>query len=297
MDFHAQYAGSAERTAEEWAQDREGEGWAGVSTVDHVTQSGRGWPHLSVTLTRFVAATRRLRVSAAYGNNLVRSPVEFAHLALSLQDMSGGRHDAALGSGWDRDEITAMGLPFPSPALRARRYYEAVVIVRSLLTSRSCDFDGEFYNVHIADVGPQVATPPRLAVSLAGKWTIRNIAPLVDRVELAAPGPENFLRGGTFEMSKLAGATPARFREAVEQVRDVNPAVPIWAGVFVAVGDDDSTLPFSRLFAGTMFEGLAGSPSQVAETLHRFKGDGVTGMTVMPMLPGSIERLGPALPS
>ena len=63
------------------------------------------------------------------------------------------------------------------------------------------------------------------------------------------------------------------------------------------MADDHSTLPFARLFAGTMFEGLAGSPSQVAATLDGLKDEGVTGMTVSPKLPGSIERLGPALPS
>lgn len=295
MRFFAQCGSALDSTVEQWAQAREAEGWDGVSTVDHVVSTGRPWPHLFVTLARLAAATQRVRVAAAYGNNLARSPVEFAQAALSLQEMSGGRHEAALGSGWDRTEIEAMGLPFSPPAARARRYLEAITIVRSLLHTGSCEFDGEFYRVHIAGVGPVVPVPPPLAASCAGPWTIRHIAPLVDRVELAAPGPENFFRDGFFDLAKLPSATRHRLREAVGQVRQVNADVPIWAGLFVAVGADEATAPFKDLYAGTVFDGLAGSAGQVAETLHSFAEDGIAGITVMPMLPGSIEKLAPAL--
>ena len=72
----------------------------------------------------------------------------------------------------------------------------------------------------------------------------------------------------------------------------MSPDVPIWAGLFVAVGDRESTAPFNSMYAGTVFDGLAGPPDQVAETLHGFADDGVSGITVMPMLAGSIEQLG-----
>lgn len=292
MRFFAQFGGAADRSIEDWARAREAEGWDGVSTVDHVVSNGRASPHMFVMLARVAAATTRVRFAAAYGNNLARSPVEFAQAALSLQEMSGGRHEAALGAGWDRTEIEAMGLPFLEPPARARRYLEAITIVRALLRTGSCVFDGEFYRVGIDGVGPVVEEPPPLAASLAGPWTIRHIAPLVDRVELAAPGPDNFLRGGSFDASKLPAATRSRLREAIGQVREVSPDVPVWAGLFVAVGDHESTAPFEGMFAGTVFDGLAGPPGQVAETLHGFAEDGVSGITVMPMLPGSVERLG-----
>jgi len=76
---------------------------------------------------------------------------------------------------------------------------------------------------------------------------------LVDRVELAGPGPQNFLRDGRFDASRLQKVTMADLRRAIAQVRKVNPDVPIAAGLFVAVGDEKATAPFAALFEGGLF--------------------------------------------
>lgn len=77
MQFFAQFS-SADGKVEDWTRAREAEGFDGLSTVDHLAVNGQGLPHAFVTLARMAAATSRVRFAAAFGNNLMRSPVEFA---------------------------------------------------------------------------------------------------------------------------------------------------------------------------------------------------------------------------
>ena len=69
----------------EWAARREGEGWSGLAMADHVS-SGRGgvqWHPFSAPGAMAVG-TKRVSLTTAYANNLMRSPVEYAQAALSL---------------------------------------------------------------------------------------------------------------------------------------------------------------------------------------------------------------------
>ena len=283
MEYFAQYGGTTQ-SPEQWAAAREEEGWHGVSAPDHFLPAGRT-AHLFVTLARLVAATSRVRVASAFANNLIRSPVEFAHAALALQQASSGRFEAGLGSGWDRAEIHAIGGHFDEGPVRARRYFEAVTVVRELLRDGRCRFDGEHYHIDVPALGPAVDTPPPLVVSLAGPWTIRHIAPLADRVEMAAPGPTNFLRGGTFDSTAIRTCTMAEFCDAITRVRAANPSVPISAGLLFAVGEPAATSPIASLFDRSVFDGLAGSAETVAANLARFADEGVSRLTSMPMTP------------
>src|SRR6478735_718799 len=148
MEYVAQFSSAGGQQPEAWAGEREAEGWAGISSADHIGGSGGTWPHIFVTLARFINATHRVKVYPAFANNLARSPVEFAQAALALQEASNGRYEAALGSGWERSEIVGLGFDYPEPAARARRFREAVVIARSLLRDGACEYDGEFYTIN-----------------------------------------------------------------------------------------------------------------------------------------------------
>ena len=167
-----------------WARQREDEGWDVLGCADHLFSPRRAYPHLWVTLATFAAATSRPRLTSSFANNLLRTPVEFAQAALQMQAVSGGRFEAGLGAGWDEVEIAGAGLEYPSAGARAGRYAEAIQIVRQLLDKGACQFHGDFYDIDIPMLGPRVEPPPPLVASLGGPRTIREIAPLVDRVEL-----------------------------------------------------------------------------------------------------------------
>ena len=117
----------------QWARDREAEGYPIISVADHIS-SPQPHPHVWVTATTFALATERTRVMIAFGNNLVRSPVEFAQAALTLHRVSGGRCEAGLGAGWAENEITGMGWKFPSARDRVGQYIEALQISAACCT-------------------------------------------------------------------------------------------------------------------------------------------------------------------
>lgn len=62
---------------DQWAADREAEGWTGLAMADHVSHGGKGWWHPSSVLGAMAASTDRVLLTTAYANNLMRSPVEF----------------------------------------------------------------------------------------------------------------------------------------------------------------------------------------------------------------------------
>ena len=293
MEYSAQWGGMVDPGA--WAAQREAEGWSAVSMADHLWVEQIACPNLFVSLSRMVTSTSTVRVSPAFANNLVRSPVEFAHASLSLAHASDGRYVAGLGAGWDAVELQALGIDCPPPAQRARRFREAVLIIQELLHARPCRFEGEFYNIDAPALGPRAEPAPPLTAAVAGDWTIRHVAPLVDRVELALPGPGNPLRGRRMDLTALGLLTEKDLRGAAELVREVNPQAPISATVFVAVGPESEIGPARSTLAGGLLESLVGEANQVADNLQRLAEIGITAATVIPMTSASLDRLAPAL--
>jgi alkanesulfonate monooxygenase SsuD/methylene tetrahydromethanopterin reductase-like flavin-dependent oxidoreductase (luciferase family) len=98
-------------------------------------------------------------------------------------------------------------------------YREAIVIARELLRTGTARFEGQYYNVDVPGIGPLCDPPPPLVASLGGPRTIREIAPLVDRVEIKAAGPAT--RAGALDLAALATVTHDHLRRLVERVRAV----------------------------------------------------------------------------
>ncbi len=299
MEYVAQYNDASVRPGV-FAAAREAEGtWFGVSAPDHVSAAmGAGpfpWRHVFVTLAEMACATNRVHLSAGFGNNLTRSPVEFAQAALALNDLSGGRYDVALGAGWSRDEVLGMGWDYPEDAARARRFKEALQVVRDLLKDGSCQFAGEYFTIDISGLALVRATPPSLIAAVAGQWTARNIPPVVDRVELALPGVANPMHGGKWDASRLGQLTRDELARMCERVRDANPSVSISCCVLVGAGDVATVRLMKEAFAGGFVESCVGEPSEVAEHLAGLADLGISRITTISTVAGSYERLAPHL--
>ena len=263
-------------------------GFDGISCSDHLFRT-RAYPHLWVTLAAMATATQRITIGSAFANNLLRSPVEFAQASLSMQQLSGGRFQAGLGAGWLAREVVGSGLEFPDPARRARRYREAVTIVRELFDRRSCVFAGEFYDVDCPAV-PVVDVPPPLAVSVGGPWTIRNVAPLADRVELKFG---RSTRGGDLDVAELAAAGRDDLRAMVDQVRAVAPTVPIGAFAMIAVGDGPEVDRVRTMLGGGLYSEFVGEPARVLENLRSLGELGIDRVQLTDLVTGSWLRLAP----
>jgi alkanesulfonate monooxygenase SsuD/methylene tetrahydromethanopterin reductase-like flavin-dependent oxidoreductase (luciferase family) len=275
-----------------WARQREAEGWPVISASDHLWDATRPYPHWAVTLTQLAMATSTCRVASSFANNLLRSPVEFAQAALALQRASGGRFEAGLGAGWLEEEITGIGATYPEPAERAGRYAEAMRVVRELFDAGRCTFEGEHLRVDVPKIGPDVDPPP-LVASLGGPRTIREVTPLVDRVELKVISGAT--RGGQLDIGRLAAVDLDHLDRLVGLVRDIDADIPIGVFVLVGCGEHGRLDQLRDALGATLMGSLVGPPEQVADVVRGFADHGISRVQLTPYAPGTFEALAPFL--
>jgi alkanesulfonate monooxygenase SsuD/methylene tetrahydromethanopterin reductase-like flavin-dependent oxidoreductase (luciferase family) len=221
--------------------------------------------------------------------------VEFAQAALALQDLSGGRYEAALGAGWARDEVEGMGLPFPDDRTRARRFKEALQVIRDLLREGACQFDGEHYRISIRGLSPLSESPPPLVAAVAGPWTASNVPPLVDRVEIALPGSAHPMIGGAWDASRLGQLRWDDIARMCDRIRAANPSVLISCGLVYGVGAPAAVAPLRTAFGDGLISSLIGDPADVAARLVEFTELGIDRITLMPFVEGSHAAIAPHL--
>jgi alkanesulfonate monooxygenase SsuD/methylene tetrahydromethanopterin reductase-like flavin-dependent oxidoreductase (luciferase family) len=277
----------------EWARAREAEGWPVLAAADHLWDATRAYPHWAVTLTQLAMVTSRPRITSSFANNLLRSPVEFAQAALALQRASGGRFEAGLGAGWAESEITGIGGRYPSPGERAGRYAESMHVVRELFRHGTCTFTGEFVRVDVPRIGPHVDTPPPLVASVGGPRTIREVVPLVDRVELKVASGAT--RGGALDIAKLADIDVDHLRDLVARVRAVRDDVPIGVFLMAGCGDHPRLAQLKAVLGDGLMGSLVGEPEQVADAIRSFAGHGIERVQITPYTPDTISLLAPHL--
>ena len=113
------------------------------------------------TLLSFVAArTSRVRLSPNVLNVPLRPPAVVARAVASLDLLSGGRVELALGAGGFWDAIEAMGGRRLTPGQSVRALEEAIDIIRALWDTREprgVTYEGTFHAVRGAARGPAPA--------------------------------------------------------------------------------------------------------------------------------------------
>ncbi|HQV57893.1 MAG TPA: LLM class flavin-dependent oxidoreductase [Ilumatobacteraceae bacterium] len=276
--------------AGDFAAEVEALGYSGVSCSDHFFRGASSYPHLWVSLASMACATETIGLSSAFANNLFRTPVEFVQASLSMHQLSGGRFEAGIGAGWLAGEVSGSGLSYPPPPARARRYREAVLIARELFHAGRCQFAGEFYDIDVSAIGPVAPTPPPLAGALGGPWTIRNVAPLLDRVELLFG---QSTRAGDLDMGVLAACTEDELRAKVDAVRQVAPNVPIGVLLFVAVGDDEQVAALREQLGDGYYSRFVGSAAQVSDAVQSLAVLGIDRAQLNERVKGSLQQLIP----
>lgn len=119
-------------------------------------------------LTALAGVTSDVRLGALATPVSFRNPAMIAKAITSLDVISGGRAVLGLGTGWDADEHTAYGIPFPTDAdERAARLEEALHIFRAMEAVGPASFAGEFYTIDRAFNSPP-AVQHRIPVVVAG---------------------------------------------------------------------------------------------------------------------------------
>lgn len=156
------YPGSAELTAV--ARRAEAVGCSALVLPDHLIGQYAAVPLLAMV----AAVTERLRVGTFVLNACLRHPAVLAQDLATLDALSGGRLEIAMGAGWNKPEFDAIGIPFESVGVRIERLAEAVAILKGCFADGSFSFAGQHYTITAHDGVPKPAQRPHPPIFLGG---------------------------------------------------------------------------------------------------------------------------------
>ncbi|MFC7622518.1 LLM class flavin-dependent oxidoreductase [Microlunatus sp. GCM10028923] len=128
-------------------------------------------------LTAIAARTERIRLFPNVANLPLRPPALLARMIGSLDRISGGRAELALGAGGYRSAVVAEGGPDRTPAESVAALAEAMIMIRALLGEGAARirWDGEHYRLPSAEPGPRPVHPIELWVGALGPRMLRLI--------------------------------------------------------------------------------------------------------------------------
>jgi len=125
------------------------------------------------TLAGLARDTGRIRLGSLMTAATFRAPGLLAAIVASVDEMSGGRIELGLGTGWYEREHAAFGLPFPPMKERFDRLEEQLEIITGLWLAGSAggagfSFTGQHYRADNNRTPPQVAQRPHPPVIVGG---------------------------------------------------------------------------------------------------------------------------------
>jgi probable F420-dependent oxidoreductase len=139
----------------------------GVTTMilpDHLVPQLAPIPYLATV----AALTRRLRISAFVHNNDLRHPAVLAQELATLDVLSGGRLDVAIGAGWNEPEYRAIGIPFDPIRVRQARLAEAIAVIKGCFGEGAFSFTGDHYTITEYDAYPKPVQKPHPPFMIGG---------------------------------------------------------------------------------------------------------------------------------
>jgi F420-dependent oxidoreductase-like protein len=136
----------------------------GVDPADPAYRPTDCW----TTLGGLARDTTRVRLGALVGAAMFRAPGLLATIVASVDDMSGGRVELGLGTGWYEREHAAFGLPFPPRAERFDRLEEQLAIITGLWAGPGFSFHGAHYRVEDNRTPPRPVQHPHPPIIVGG---------------------------------------------------------------------------------------------------------------------------------
>jgi alkanesulfonate monooxygenase SsuD/methylene tetrahydromethanopterin reductase-like flavin-dependent oxidoreductase (luciferase family) len=118
------------------------------------------------TLAVMAERTRTIRIGTLVTSLYFRHPATFVKSATTIDHLSGGRLEIALGVGDPSAGPGATGVEW-TPAEAVARFDEFVRLIDELLTHETTDFDGTYYTCRGAETIPLPVQRPRPPMTIA----------------------------------------------------------------------------------------------------------------------------------
>ena len=139
-------------------------GFDSIWLGDHLLYRDEGLPERApwdawTMMAALAAATERIVIGPLVACLAFHTPGQVARMSAAIDEISGGRFVLGVGSGWNRPEFDAFGIPFDH---LASRFIESFEIIRRLLDGEHVTSKGRWHEVE----GAVLLPPPARAVPL-----------------------------------------------------------------------------------------------------------------------------------
>src|SRR5215831_10534357 len=230
-----------------------------------------------VTLAGLARETERIRLGTLMSAATFRYPGPLAISVAQVDEMSAGRIELGLGTGWFAAEHAAYGIPFPGLGERFDRLEEQLAIITGLWETpagKTFSFDGSYYPLTDSPALPKPVQRPHPPILVGGhgpRRTPRLAARFADEYNVAFVSPEETAAafGRARDACTAAGRDPASLVYSAAQTVCCGRTGAEVARRTAAIGQDVAQLEAT---------GLAGSPAQVVDKLGRFAAAGASRM-------------------
>jgi F420-dependent oxidoreductase-like protein len=226
------------------------------------------------TMAGLARDTTRLRLGSLVTPVTFRHPGPLAIAVAQIDDMSGGRVELGIGSGWFENEHRAYGIAFPPIGIRHRMLEEQLAIITGLWSTpvgETFSFVGAHYQIDDSPALPKPRQQPRVPIIVGGKGpkrTPRLVATYADEFNVSFPPIDVFVH----HRDLVRTACAARQRDPDSLVYS--------AALIVCCGADEAEfLQRARAIGRDPDElrrvGLAGLPAEVVDRIAAYRAAGV----------------------
>ncbi len=203
-------------------------GFYSVSFGDHfymdVSQGGSvgqkpTTPNLEcyTALAAVASITKKVKLVTAVTPIGFRNPAVLGKMIATLDHISEGRFIAGLGSGWQRTEYEAYGLPFPSNGARLRQLEDAIKLLKIMWTDPEPTYHGTDFSIDKAYNFPQPTQKPYPPIMIGGGGPklLQIAGRHADILSLVPPNPS-----GNSDLHRSVTFGKKEFRERVNLFYD-----------------------------------------------------------------------------
>jgi F420-dependent oxidoreductase-like protein len=155
-----------------------------------------GW----TLLAGLARETSRVRLGTLVTGMTHRHPAVLAAEVVTVDHLSDGRVECAIGAAWNEPEHRELGIPFPSLRDRMDRLEEGVQVLRMLFEQDDATFEGAHYRLERATYNPKPVQRPHPPIWVGGEGRTRTL-PIAGRYADAWHGDAD----DAAELAEIAG--------------------------------------------------------------------------------------------
>jgi F420-dependent oxidoreductase-like protein len=128
------------------------------------------------TIAALAAVTSTVRLGTLVSPATFRHPSELAKVVVSADQVSGGRVELGMGTGWSEPEHAAYGFPFPPLRERMHLLEEQLQVVAGQWADGPFSFEGRHYSARDLEALPKPVQRPRPPLIVGGQGGPRSLA-------------------------------------------------------------------------------------------------------------------------